>query len=108
VHGHAVEVMDEEEYEKKYMNLRILKSSQDYLKDETAAPTAVYPIRVPDDLLYEILKRQGPDKADQLIHHIFKLGLTVWSERLYNTVFGSPQNLEEFIKLVKKRSREEE
>jgi hypothetical protein len=96
--------MDEEEYNWKYMNLRVLKSVQDFIKKENASTTAVYPINVPDDLLYQVLKLQGPDSADKLISHIFKLGLTFWSEKLYNEVFGSEQNLEEFIELVKKRN----
>ena len=95
--------MDEEEYQKKYINLRILKSIQQYLKSEGDAPTGVYPIRVPDELLYQTLKSEGADKADQLIHHIFKVGLNFWSEKLYNDVFGSQRSLEEFIELVKKR-----
>lgn len=96
--------MDEEEYNWKYMNLRVLKSVQDFITKENTSTTAVYPINVPDDLLYQVLKLQGPDSADQLISHIFKLGLTLWSEKLYNEVFGSEQNLEEFIELVKTRN----
>ena len=96
--------MDEEEYNWKYVNLRVLKRVQDFFKTESTSTTAVYPINVPDDLLYQVLKLQGPDNADQLIHHIFKLGLTHWSEKLYNDVFGSEQSLEEFIELVKKRN----
>ena len=99
--------MDKEEYDKKYINLRILKSIQEYLKIGSDSPTAVYPIRVPDDLLYQVLKLQGPEGTDNLVHHIFRLGLTLWSEKLYNEVFGSQQSLEEFIELVKKRNREE-
>ena len=98
--------MDEEEYKWKYVNLRVLKSVQDFLKTESTSTTAVYPINVPDDLLYQVLKMQGPEKVDELIHHIFRLGLTLWSEKLYNDVFGSPQSLEEFVELVKKRNRE--
>jgi len=96
--------MDEEEYNWKYANLRVLKSVQDFIKIESTPATAVYPINVPDDLLYQVLKLQGPHNADQLISHIFKLGLTFWSEKLYNDVFGSEQSLEEFIELVKKRN----
>lgn len=97
--------MDEEEYNKKYVNLRMLKSIQEYLGADSTPQTAIYPIRVPDDFLYQVLKLQGPDNADKLIHHIFNLGLTFWSEKFYNDVFGSQQNLEEFIDLVKKRNR---
>ena len=98
--------MDEKEYNRKYINLRILKSIQEYLKSNVNAPTAVYPIKVPDDLLYQVIKSQGVENADRLIRHIFDLGLTIWSEKLYNDEFGSEQSLEEFIRLVKKRNRE--
>ena len=98
--------MDEKEYNRKYVNLRILKSVQEYLKSNVNAPTAVYPIKVPDDLLYQVMKSQGVENADRLIHHIFDLGLTIWSEKLYNDEFGSEQSLEEFIQLVKERNRE--
>jgi len=98
--------MDEAEYKGKYINLRILKSIQEYLKKNgTTSSTAVYPIKVPDELLYQVLKLEGPENADKLIHEIFELGLTLWSEQLYDDVFGSEQNLEEFIELVKKRNR---
>lgn len=98
--------MDEKEYNRKYVNLRILKSIQEYLKSNVNAPTAVYPIKVPDDLLYQVIKSQGVENADRLIHHIFDLGLSIWSEKLYNDEFGSEQSLEEFIQLVKERNRE--
>lgn len=98
--------MDEEEYNKKYANLRILKSIQEYLNIDSSSPTAIYPIRVPDDFLYQVLKSQGPDNADKLIHHIFTLGLSLWSEKFYNEAFGSSRSLEEFIELVKIRNRE--
>ncbi|MDY6971408.1 MAG: hypothetical protein SV775_03660 [Thermodesulfobacteriota bacterium] len=100
--------MDEEEFNRKYVNLRILKSIQDYMKTEGTSPTAVYPINVPEDLLYQVLKLQGPENADSLIHHIFKLGLAFWSEKSYTDVFGSEQSLETFIELLKKRNREQE
>jgi hypothetical protein len=99
--------MDEAEYKGKYINLRILKSIQEYLKKSgTTSSTTVYPIRVPDELLYQVLKLEGAENADNLIHDIFELGLTLWSEQLYDDVFGSEQNLEEFIEIVKKRNRE--
>ncbi len=98
--------MNEEEYKKKYMNLRILKNVQEYLKDDSKAPTAVYPIRVPDELLYQILKVQGPEKADEVIHQIFRMGLSIWSEQLYKEAFGSEESLKAFIELVKKRNKE--
>jgi hypothetical protein len=101
--------MDEEEYKGKYINLRILKSIQEYLKKNgTSSATAVYPIRVPDELLYQVLKLEGAENADKLIHDIFELGLTLWSEQLYDDVFGSERNLEEFIEIVKKRNREKQ
>ena len=87
-------------------NLRILKSIQAYLKDGEDAPVAVYPIKVPDDLLYQIVKLQGADTADKLINHIFRLGLTYWSDNLYTNVFGSEKDLEDFIELVKERNKQ--
>lgn len=98
--------MDEEEYRRKYVNLRILKSTQEYLKSSSTASTAVYPIRVPDELLVQVLKLQGAQNLDELIHEIFEMGLAAWSEKLYTEIFGSQRNLEEFIELVKKRNRE--
>ncbi len=98
--------MDEEEYRTKYSNLRILKSIHEYLKDENESQTALFPIRVPDDLLCQVVKLQGTENADRLIHQIFRLGLTIYSEKLYQDVFGSQQNLEEFIDLVKKRVKD--
>jgi len=100
-------LVDEEKYNKKYLTLRILKSIQEHLKTESTSAIAVYPIKVPDDLLYQVLKLQGPEEADKLIDHIFKLGLDLWSEKIFSDEFGSPQNLEEFIELVKERTRKE-
>lgn len=97
--------MEEDEYRKKYMHLRILKSVQDYIKSDEDSGSAVYPIRVPDDLLYQILKLQGAEAVDHLLHHIFRLGLTQWSEKLFKEVFGSERRLEEFIALVRERNR---
>jgi hypothetical protein len=99
--------MDEEEYRIKYANLRILKSIQEYLKSENESQTALFPIKVPDDLLCQAVRMQGTESADELIHQIFKLGLAVWSEKLYQDVFGSQKSLEEFIELVKRRIRED-
>jgi hypothetical protein len=98
--------MDEEEYQTKYTNLRVLKSIQDYLKVEGDAPTSVYPVRMPDDFLYQVLKNKGAEQTDELVHQIFRLGLKAWSERLYTEVFGSEESLEAFIELVKKREGE--
>ena len=100
--------MDEEEYTNKYVNLRILKSIQEYLKEPENQNAAVYPIKIPDDLLYQLLKLKGAQGADGVIHQIFRLGLSLWSEKLYSTVFGSQQNLENFIELVKRRNKENE
>jgi hypothetical protein len=100
--------MDKEEYNKKYMNLRILKSVQEYLKTKGNSSTAVYPIRVPEELLYQELKLRGAESTDDLIHNIFRLGLTFWSENLYRDVFGSQESLEEFIELVRKGKKESE
>lgn len=98
--------MDEAEYRKKYIYLSVLKSVQEYLKDESPSPRALHPISIPKDLLYQVLRFQGPEKADKLIHYIFKLGLTLWSEQLYVDVFGSLENLEGFIELVKEKNKE--
>jgi hypothetical protein len=98
--------MDEDEYRNKYVNLRILKGIQEYLKLGGDSTTALYPIEIPEDLLYQAVKLQGVENADRLIHEIFELGLTFWSEKLYHDVFGSEENLEAFIELVKKRSKE--
>ena len=97
--------MDEEEYNNKYTNLRILKSIQDYLKSDEPAASTVYPINVPDELLYQILKLKGAQSADKMIHHIFRMGLTLWSEHLYSESFGSEQDLENFIEIVKERNK---
>jgi hypothetical protein len=96
--------MDEEEFRKKYYHLRILKNVQEYLKADTNAAAAVYPVRVPEELLYQLVKSEGPEHADQVIHKIFKAGLTAWSEKMYQEVFGSQENLETFIELLKKKS----
>lgn len=97
--------MDEDEFTQKYAELRILKSIQEYQKSVDHSQTVVYPIRVPDDLIYQILKLEGPEELDKLIHQIFQIGLSAWSENLYHKAFGSQQRLEEFIELVKKRTR---
>ena len=101
------EVMEEDEYQQKYVNLRILKSVQEYLKSREDSSTALYPINVPDDLLYQVIKEHGADNADKLVHHIFEMGLAIWSEKLYHEVFGSRENLESFIELVKRRTKKE-
>ncbi|MDQ1336141.1 MAG: hypothetical protein QG552_3091 [Thermodesulfobacteriota bacterium] len=97
--------MDQEEYDRKYVNLKVLKSIQEYSKTEGASSAAVYPIRVPEELLYQVLKLQGPDNADKLIHHIFRLGLDSWSDEFFTEAFGSQENLEQFIELVRKRTK---
>jgi hypothetical protein len=97
--------MDETEYNKKFSNLRILKSIQEYLKCESDASISVYPIKVPDELLLQSLKIQGAENADELINYIFKLGLTIWSEKLYQDEFGTTSALCSFIDLVKSRNK---
>jgi hypothetical protein len=98
--------MEEQEYNRKYINLRVLKSIQEYLKTDCVSPS-VYPITVPEDLLIQALRLQGAENADKLIHHIFKLGLALWSEKLFKDEFGSQESLEDFIDTVKKRGQEE-
>ena len=98
--------MDNEEYNTKYTNLRILKSIHEYLKSDDNPQTSVYPINVPDDLLLQVLKYQGAQSADQLMHHIFKLGLKIWSEELYQETFGSTDSLENFVNHLKKQNQE--
>lgn len=97
--------MDEEEYKKKYTNLMILKSVQDYLKTDSDSSDSVYPVRIPDELFMQVLRLDGPEGLDRIIHHIFKLGLTLWNENLYDSEFGSPAALNEFIDMVKRRSK---
>jgi hypothetical protein len=41
-----------------------------------------------------------------MIHKIFKAGLNAWSEKMYQEVFGSQENLETFIELLKKKNRD--
>jgi hypothetical protein len=96
--------VDEKEFENKYASLKILKGIHEYLKPEGKPETAVYPIRVPEDLVYQMLKLQGPKHLDSLIHSIFRIGLSVWSEKLYRKVFGSEKSLEEFVDELKKGS----
>jgi hypothetical protein len=98
--------MDEEEYGKKYVPLRILKSVQAYLKNGDLARTAVYPINVPDDLLMQVLQHHGSKPVDDLINEIFRIGLSIWSENLFMEVFGSTKDLETFVEEVKNRNRE--
>jgi len=97
--------MDEEEYQKKYVPLRILKSIQEYLKDGDLTGTAVYPINVPNDLILQILEHQGSKPVDDLIHEIFRIGLRIWAENLFMEVFGSTTDLESFLEEVKSRNR---
>ena len=97
--------MEEEEYKKKYTNLMILKSVQDYLKTDSVSSESVYPVKVPDELFMQVLRLDGPEGLDRIIHHIFKLGLTLWNENLYDNEFGSPAALNEFIDMVKRREK---
>ncbi len=97
--------MDEKEFQKKYIDLRILKGVQEYLKSDGEAGTAIYPIRVPEEMLYQLLRAQGAEDADRAIHQIFKIGLAIWSEQLFNSPFGNERALKELIKIVKERSK---
>ena len=97
--------MDEQEYKKKYTNLMILKSVQDYLKTDSGSSDSVYPVKFPDELFIQVLRLDGPEGLDRIIHHIFKLGLTLWNENLYDSEFGSPAALNKFINMVKRREK---
>lgn len=96
--------MDETGYDFKYANLKILKTIKEYLKTDGSSPTAVYPILLPEEFLYRILQLQGVESTDRVINHIFKLGLSLWSESLYRAVFGPERDLEQFIKIANKRN----
>ena len=97
--------MDEEEYQKKYVPLRILKSIQAYLKNGSPGHTAVYPVNVPHDLLLQVLQHHGSKPVDDLIHDIFRIGLSLWAENLFMEVFGSTKDLEAFVEEVKRRNQ---
>lgn len=97
--------MDEKEYQRKFLNLKILKEIQEYLKSDTDSNTAVYPIKVPQELLYQLVKLQGAEGADEAINRIFRMGLTFWSERLFEESFGTAENLKSFIDLVRRRNK---
>ena len=97
--------MNEQEYKKKYTNLMILKSVQDYLKTDGESSESVYPVKVPDELFMQVLRLDGPEGLDKIIHHIFKMGLSLWNEDLYDSEFGSPAALNEFIDLVKRKTK---
>jgi hypothetical protein len=97
--------MDEQEFQKKYVELRMLKSIQEFLKSDSDTRAAVYPIKVPEDLLYQLLRSQGAEDTDFVIHQIFKLGLNTWSEQLFSSTFGNEQSLKEFLKILKGRTR---
>ena len=99
--------MEEEEYQRKYINLKILKSIQEYLKAKGDAPTALHPVRVPNELLYQLVRLRGAEEADDIIHKIFQLGLEAWNEMLYSHEFGSEERLEAFIKMIQDRNRDE-
>ncbi|NLA73979.1 MAG: hypothetical protein GX846_00605 [Deltaproteobacteria bacterium] len=99
--------MKEEEYKKKHAHLMILKSVQDYLKSDTASSGSVFPVKIPDELFLQILRLDGPEALDYLVHHIFKIGLTLWNERLFDKEFGSPAALNEFIDLMKRKANKD-
>jgi hypothetical protein len=58
---------------------------------------------VPNDFLIQILRHEGTDFADNLIHEIFRLGLKAWADQLYSEAFGNVNTLEAFIEEVKER-----
>lgn len=99
------EIMEEEEYKKKHTNLMILKSVQDYLKTDTSSSESVFPVKIPDELFLQVLRLDGPEGLDRIIHYIFKLGLTLWNEKLFDKEFGSSEALNEFIDLMKRRAK---
>jgi hypothetical protein len=104
---YKIKNMDEQEFQRKYLNLKILKGIHTYLKSEGEEQSVVYPIRVPQELLYQMVKLQGAESADKLVHHIFTIGLSIWSERLFQESFGAPENLKAFIQLMKERESKE-
>jgi len=85
--------MDKKEHDLKYASLKILKSVQEYLKAEDPEDAALYPIKVPGDLLAQFVSLHGTDDTDKVIHAIFRLGLSLWADKLYQEVFGSTQRL---------------
>jgi len=99
--AHEIRTMGEEEYRRKYVILRILKSIQKYLKNPNNGEKALYPIHVPNDFLIQVLRNEGTAFADDLIHEIFRLGLKSWADQLYCGVFGTTKSLESFIAEVK-------
>ncbi len=97
--------MDEKEYRKRYIKLRLLKSIQDHLKNDSEE-SMLYPVKVPNDMLFQLLRSKGPDSVDKLMQGIFRRGLSQWCEDLYKNEFRTEKNLEAFIKLVKERNKE--
>jgi hypothetical protein len=89
-----------QEHHLKYVSMRILKSIQEYLKAEDPGAADVYPIKVPSELLYHIAKIQGTEQVDRLVHSIFRHGLRLWADKLFEEVFGSTKELEGFIDLI--------
>jgi hypothetical protein len=98
---------DEKEYSLKYAGMRILKSIQEYLKIEDPGEAALYPIKVPSELLYQITNLQSPEESDRVVHAIFRLGLKVWADKFFEEVFGSAKELEGFIEVMKKEGHED-
>ena len=98
--------MDDKEFRKKYVNLRVLKSSRDFLGKKTGDSKSVYPVNVPEDMMYQLLSSDGPEGLDKTMNRIFKLGLSLWSEELYKDVFGDERSLEEFIELLRMKNKE--
>jgi hypothetical protein len=99
---------NEKEYSLKYAGMRILKSIQEYLKVEDPGEAALYPIKVPSELLYHVTKLRSPEESDRVVHAIFRLGLKVWADKFFEEVFGSPKELEGFIEVMKREGLKRE
>ena len=95
-------MLDEQEYNLKYVGMRILKSVQEYLKVEDPDEAALYPIKVPGELLYHFARLRSTEEADRVVHTIFRLGLKLWADKFFEEVFGSAKELEGFIGIMKK------
>ena len=99
-------MLDEQEYNLKYVGMRILKSVQEYLKVEDPDEAALYPIKVPGELLYHFAELRSTEEADRVVHTIFRLGLKLWADKFFEEVFGSTKELEGFIGIIKKSGHE--
>ena len=93
--------MERKEFDLKYATLKILKSVQEYLKRKDAEDAAVFPIKVPSGLLAQLISLHGTEDADEVIHAIFRLGLSLWADKLYQEVFENTDSLQDFIRGLK-------